>query len=312
MATSQKPFDMGNMGLGGLGQMLESVDMVQRAWSNLTVPSSFVPTMDVDELQKRIADLKAVEQWLNANLTMLRGTIQGLEIQRGTLVAVKAFGSSFGGQNQGADAMAAATGMATDGPFGAAGPFGAGGPFGGPFGAGDAAHAAPTAPAATAGPGAAAQRRADAAVDAMQRAASSQPGAAGGATGPAQAQASSSSPAHSPAPAADPSAGALAVPALDPTAWWDMLQRNFNQVAESALAGAGLASPPAGVGGVDGAAKATAKASSKGSRGSATGSSKSGSQRNASGTKRAGSKSPGKGAAGNGTTKPAASRGNRR
>ena len=96
MAGASKAFDMSRMAIGGIGQMLDSVEFVRRAWSGLNIPSTMVPTVDIEELDKRIADLKAVEQWLNLNLSMLHGTIQGLEIQRGTLAAVKAFGATLG------------------------------------------------------------------------------------------------------------------------------------------------------------------------------------------------------------------------
>lgn len=36
------------------------------------------PGLDVDELEKRIKDLKSVENWLNLNLNILKSTIQGL------------------------------------------------------------------------------------------------------------------------------------------------------------------------------------------------------------------------------------------
>ncbi len=76
--------------------MLDGVEMVKRAWSNFNVPSAMLPTVDLDELDKRIADLKAVEQWLNVNQSMLHNTIQGLEIQRGTLAAIRAFSEQAG------------------------------------------------------------------------------------------------------------------------------------------------------------------------------------------------------------------------
>lgn len=62
-----------------------------------SMASMAMPTTDPAELEKRIADLKTVEQWLDFNLTLLRTTIQGLEIQRGTLLALKAW------QSQGSD-----------------------------------------------------------------------------------------------------------------------------------------------------------------------------------------------------------------
>ena len=57
------------------------------------LPSMMMPTLDVRELDKRIADLRSVEQWLNLNLNLLRTTIQGLEMQRSTLAAWQALGT---------------------------------------------------------------------------------------------------------------------------------------------------------------------------------------------------------------------------
>ncbi len=53
------------------------------------LPSMMAPTFDVNELDKRIADLRAVEQWLDLNATMLRTTIQTLEVQRATIATLK-------------------------------------------------------------------------------------------------------------------------------------------------------------------------------------------------------------------------------
>ena len=50
------------------------------------------PTVSVDELDKRIKDMKAVEGWLRMNLSMLQMTIQGLEMQRTTVGTVHAMG----------------------------------------------------------------------------------------------------------------------------------------------------------------------------------------------------------------------------
>jgi pyruvate/2-oxoglutarate dehydrogenase complex dihydrolipoamide acyltransferase (E2) component len=118
MAGTTGPFDLGKMAFGGLGQMFDGIDSVKRAWSMFNAPSALVPTLDVDELDKRIADLKAVEQWLNLNVSMLHGTIQGLEIQRGTLAAVKAFGASFSSAMPGASAQPAAGATAAAAPSG--------------------------------------------------------------------------------------------------------------------------------------------------------------------------------------------------
>ena len=52
--------------------------------------SSWVaPTLDPEELDKRITDLKAVLFWLEQNTTALKATIQALEVQKMTLSALK-------------------------------------------------------------------------------------------------------------------------------------------------------------------------------------------------------------------------------
>ena len=51
--------------------------------------------MSPDDLNKQIADLKAVESWLQMNMNMLRGTIQTLEVQSATLTALQSMSESF-------------------------------------------------------------------------------------------------------------------------------------------------------------------------------------------------------------------------
>jgi len=70
-------------------------DFLQTPWGKLPMSSPGLPGADINELEKRIAELKTVEQWLNLNLNLLRTSIQGLEIQRGTLAAISAFSQSF-------------------------------------------------------------------------------------------------------------------------------------------------------------------------------------------------------------------------
>jgi hypothetical protein len=57
--------------------------------------AAMTPPMDLEELDKRIHDLKAVEGWLQLNTNLLRTTIQGLEVQRATLVALQTFGNAL-------------------------------------------------------------------------------------------------------------------------------------------------------------------------------------------------------------------------
>jgi hypothetical protein len=55
----------------------------------MPVPGMMTPTLDPADIDKRIADLKSVGNWLNMNLGVLRMTIQGLEMQKATLTAMQ-------------------------------------------------------------------------------------------------------------------------------------------------------------------------------------------------------------------------------
>ncbi len=73
-------------------------DFLKAMWGNfnMPIPGMVAPTFDTDELEKRITDMKAVEGWLKMNLNMLQMTIQGLEMQRATLAAMKAMSEAPG------------------------------------------------------------------------------------------------------------------------------------------------------------------------------------------------------------------------
>ncbi len=203
-------FGMGALGMSPLAGVLDSMEFVKQAWSTLNLPANLAPTMDVEEMDRRIADLKVVEQWLTMNLGMLRNSIQGMEIQRGTLAAIHAFGDAMSSSDEGGDAAS----------------------------------------------------RTMAALGAMQRAATAAAGAAA-VSNPAEAQAPADGAPPTPTPA-DPGAGAaarereapvqatrgraspgslaeeLSQVAVSPAAWWSLLQSQFSQVAQAALAGAGI------------------------------------------------------------------------
>lgn len=77
----------------------EPLDFLKSMWGNMgfPLPGMVAPTVDTDELDRRIADLKAVEGWLRSNLSMLQMTIQGLEMQKNTLATMQAISQSAGG-----------------------------------------------------------------------------------------------------------------------------------------------------------------------------------------------------------------------
>jgi len=77
----------GFAGLPGIPTPGNLASMAARVPQQL--PNMFAPTLDVNELEKRIADLRAVEQWLELNAGILRTTIQSLEVQRATIATLK-------------------------------------------------------------------------------------------------------------------------------------------------------------------------------------------------------------------------------
>lgn len=84
----------------GAAVMTDTLDFVKSLWGSMGVPGISIPgiaapTLSVDELDKKISELKAVESWLNLNATMLRSSIQALEVQRGTIAALKSMGQSL-------------------------------------------------------------------------------------------------------------------------------------------------------------------------------------------------------------------------
>ncbi|MDM7455687.1 MAG: hypothetical protein P3W97_000035 [Tepidimonas sp.] len=70
------------------------------------------PVFDVNELEQRIRDLKAVHFWLEQNARALQATIQALEVQKMTLVALKGMNVSL---NEMAQAFAGSGAQASPG-----------------------------------------------------------------------------------------------------------------------------------------------------------------------------------------------------
>ncbi|MEB2400470.1 MAG: transcriptional regulator [Alcaligenaceae bacterium] len=122
MATqSHNPFVLPGFGQSGdLSQnpLMASMEMMRQAWEGLAGAGGFdaakiTPSMSLEEFDRRISDLRAVENWLRMNLSMLSSTIQGLEVQRATIATLKSFVSGAGaGMAAAAAAAAPAAGQA--------------------------------------------------------------------------------------------------------------------------------------------------------------------------------------------------------
>ena len=72
-------------------QAPDPFEFLKSLWGPMGLPMAgmVAPTMNVGEIDKRISDLKSVENWLNLNLGVLRMTIQGLEFQKASLAAMQ-------------------------------------------------------------------------------------------------------------------------------------------------------------------------------------------------------------------------------
>jgi hypothetical protein len=66
-------------------------EFMKSLWGPMGLPLAGLgaPNAAMSEIDRRIAELKSVETWLNMNLSVLRMTIQGLEMQKAGLAAMQ-------------------------------------------------------------------------------------------------------------------------------------------------------------------------------------------------------------------------------
>ncbi|MGH8856515.1 MAG: PhaM family polyhydroxyalkanoate granule multifunctional regulatory protein [Polaromonas sp.] len=92
----------------GFGKLVPGFDFLQNlakqaagsATQNIpqlpNVGNWVAPTLNVEELDKRIDELKAVQFWLDQNAMALKATIQALEVQKMTLATLKGMNFNMG------------------------------------------------------------------------------------------------------------------------------------------------------------------------------------------------------------------------
>jgi hypothetical protein len=63
-------------------------------WNPLSfpMPGMLTPTMSVEEVEKKIAELKAVETWLTMNVGFVQMTVKTLEMQKAALESLQSAG----------------------------------------------------------------------------------------------------------------------------------------------------------------------------------------------------------------------------
>lgn len=92
----------------GFGKFVPGFDFLQNLASNAVKGATnnipqlpnmshwVAPTLNVEDLEKRIEELKAVQFWLDQNAVALKATIQALEVQKMTLATLKGMNFSMG------------------------------------------------------------------------------------------------------------------------------------------------------------------------------------------------------------------------
>ena len=222
------------------GSMLPGFDFMQGLVKNAGaalpgINQWIAPTLDPEELDKRIKELKTVQFWLEQNARLLATTIQALEVQRMTLSTLKGMNVSLGDL---AESLKARVPGAA--PAAAAEPAPDSAPLPNPF-----RLFMPSASPATA-----------------ETPAASAPEAAAPAVAAAAPEATV------------PDAAAAAPPGLvDPMQWWTALTQQFTELAQKAVHdGAAAAAAQASAGGQSpSAAPAAASAARKATSGAAPG-----------------------------------------
>ena len=195
----------------GFGKFVPGFDFLQNLAKGATssIPqlphlSNWVaPTINVEELEKRIEELKAVQFWLEQNSRALAATIQALEVQKMTLATLKGMNFSMGDvanafKLKTADTVMSGVQKAADTVSGAADAV-----------AGAAARAAARATATS-------QEAGDQPTDAEAAAPSAAPKAPGKSR-------------------RGKAAETAAAPVVDPMQWWGALTSQFQQIAANAM-----------------------------------------------------------------------------
>ncbi len=71
-------------------------EFMQKMWNPVSfpLPGMITPTVNVEEIEKKIAELKSVENWLTINTGFVQMTIKTLQMQKSALESLRAAGEA--------------------------------------------------------------------------------------------------------------------------------------------------------------------------------------------------------------------------
>ena len=71
-------------------------EMMQKLWNpmSFSMPGMMAPTASIEEIDKKIRELKSVEAWLTMNVNFIQMTVKTLELQKTTLETLRASAES--------------------------------------------------------------------------------------------------------------------------------------------------------------------------------------------------------------------------
>jgi hypothetical protein len=71
-------------------------EFMQKMWNptSFPMPGMISPTVNVEEIEKKIAELKAVENWLTMSTGFVQMTIKTLQLQKSALESLRAAGEA--------------------------------------------------------------------------------------------------------------------------------------------------------------------------------------------------------------------------
>jgi hypothetical protein len=75
-------------------------EFMQKMWNplNFPLPGMFTPTANLEDIEKKITEMKTVETWLTMNIGFVQMTIKTLEMQKAALESLAAAAPRAGEQ----------------------------------------------------------------------------------------------------------------------------------------------------------------------------------------------------------------------